>query len=68
MVNDKVSQDCLLNVCVSEPLKTEYSTFVNLKEYKQCCLNHASENTFKFFLWMENIFRNNRSLVLNRQQ
>jgi len=66
--NDKVCQDCLLNVCVKEPLKTEYSIFLNLKEYKQGCLNHASENTFEFFLLMENIFRENRSLVLNNRK
>jgi len=66
--NDKVCQECFLNVCVKEPLESEYSTFLNLKEYKQGCLNRASEDTFKFFLCIENIFRKNRSLVLNNRK
>lgn len=65
--NDKVCENCFLNVCVAKPLSTKYSTFVNFKEYKHGSLHHPSENTFDFFLCLESIFRQNQNEVLNNR-
>lgn len=67
-LNDQVCEKCFVDVCVEKPLKTTYSTFVNLKEFKTGSLQHPSELTFNFFLCMENIFRKYRSLVLHNRE
>lgn len=66
--NDKVCDGCINSVCSSKPLKTDYSAFVQIKEYKTGCLKYVTEECFQFFLSMEIIFRKCRSLILNNKR
>lgn len=47
-----------------EPLKTKYSSFVNLKEYKPGTLHYPSEYTFDFFfVWKKFLEKNEPQLL-----
>lgn len=66
--NDKVCDGCINSVCSSKPLKTDYSAFVQIKEYKTGCLKYVTEECFHFFLRMEIMFRKCRRFILNNKR
>lgn len=66
--NDQVCDGCINSVCSSKPLKTDYSTFVQIKEYKTGCLKYVTEECFQFFLSMEKMFRKCTTFNFKQQE
>lgn len=66
--NDKVCNECVSSVCSREPINTNYSAYVALKEWKAGSLKIVTEHCFEFFLEIEKTFRSLKELLLKNQK